>query len=280
MQDALAARWLAAWSRRRVLTAWRQTARRSASLKAAFLTGRSSSSQQEQPLPTPLQALAATAAAFQPVKAFVAEAAQQLGQLQQGLRSWDPFLDGDAAEAPETFQAQRRAEPLPFGSVELLLAAVAPEPKQPQLQHQGTALHMAEMQQAQPGPAAAAATSGWAQQPPVIPCSPAADAASELEVVPAPDPGSPPPAYNPASYASPARQQYQQRRRAGHAAATVAAEAPAAVEAELLECQEHVGRLHVELGALEQASHAFIACPRLLARAGPSAQHAGSSRYQ
>lgn len=245
LQAALAARWVAAWGRRRLFTAWRHAARRSAALKAALLTRGSSGLERQAPQPplSQLAALAATAAAFQPVKEFVAEAADQLACMQRGLRSWLPAA-GSLVEAQQAEDGgqQQYEEPPPLGSVEALLAAACPPAKQLLLL---------------PASQAPDAAHGMALAPEAAPpaehlCR-AADGsatAGAAAPVPAPDPSSPPPGYNPASYASPARQQVQHQRRGQRPAA----EAPAAVEAELLDCQEHVERLRQELEMLEQVS--------------------------
>ena len=262
LQAALAARWAAAWGQRRLFAAWRQAAQRSAALKVALLT-RSSSREHEarRQLPTQLEALAATAAAFQPVKEFVAEAAEHLARMQQGLRSWVPGA-GDAAEAQKADgRSQLPEEPAPLGSLEALLAAarppakqllLLPAPAQAPLAAGDVAAAAAVLERDRPG--------DWHDHPA------AAAGAGPAAAAPAPDPGSPPPAYNPSSYASPARHHHQQQwqqqgpRRPG----STAAEPPAAVEAELLECQEQVERLRQELASLEQASSGR-------ASAGPSA---------
>lgn len=245
LQGALAARWAAAWGRRRLFIAWRQAAQRSAALKAALTRGSSSSREgpARQPLPSQLEALAATSAAFRPVKEFVAEAAEQLACMKEGLRSWLPAGVGPAeAQQADGGSLQLHDEPPPLGSVEALLAAARPPAKQLLLL---PAMLDAACSTAQPADMAepAAGQQGCAVGgPPVCPVNRAAAA-------PAPDPGSPPPGYNPASYASPARQQAQQQRWPWQTA-----EAPAAVEAELLDCQEQVERLRQELEMLEQVS--------------------------
>ncbi|PRW60080.1 hypothetical protein C2E21_1756 [Chlorella sorokiniana] len=127
LQGALAARWAVAWGQRRLFAAWRQAARRSAALKAALT--RSSSGRQEQawqPPPSQLEALAATAAAFQAVKEFVAEAAEQLAFMQQGLRSWMPASSSaEAQQAEEGSQRQQESAELQEECTQLEQAAVA-----------------------------------------------------------------------------------------------------------------------------------------------------------
>jgi hypothetical protein len=285
LQTALAARWQAAWGRRRLFLAWRQSAKRSAALKAALLSRPGSSGtaqaqgpasdqprqqQQLQRLPSHLEALAATAAAFQPVKAFVAEAVEQLGQLHKGLRFGGPGSRSCAAAAAwhlqgmepwqqlqqqQLLQQQQQQEP-PLGSIESLLA-FAPFPRQQSEKQQ-------RQEQAQ-APALLAAAGGPSQLPPVeLPADSEAagdDGEDAALAAPAPDPGSPTALYNPASYASPNRHQqqreHQHRCRLGgpvRAGARQQAEpAAAAVEAELLECQEQVESLRQQLAALEQA---------------------------
>ena len=281
LQTALAARWQAAWGRRRLFLAWRQSAKRSAALKAALLSrpggsgtaqatasGQSRQQQQQlQSLPSQLEALSATAAAFQPVKAFVAEAVEQLGQLQRGLRFGGAGSSNSAAaawqrEGLELWQQQRQQEP-PLGSVESLLA-FASFPRQQFVKEQ--------RQEQEQAPALLAAAGGPPQLPPgELPGG--SEAAGEVGedaalAAPAPDPGSPSAPYDPASYASPNRldqrqHEHQQRRRSGGSAragarqqaepAAAAAAAAAAVEAELLECQEQVESLRQQLAVLEQA---------------------------
>lgn len=273
LQAAMAARWASAWGRRRIFAAWRQAAWRSAALKAALLRATSGSSssgeagtqaQRPQP-PSPEEALAATAAAFQPVRGFVAEASQQLEQLQRGLRPWGSSGSRAAAAEYELLALCMHSEPLPLGSIEALLAAL-PLPKQ-QLHHQDKALVAAPvMALAAPAPqqhamTSAAAVEAGPQAPEAGPQAPAAtseaSAAAAAAAPPAPDPGSPP-AYNPASYASPARQAAQMQRSGRVPAAAGAAPAAAAVEAELLECQDSVQRLRRQLEALEQASGSWL----------------------
>lgn len=247
LQHALVARWAAAWGRRRLFIAWRQAARRSAALKAALTRGSSEQEgQAREPLPSPLDALAATAAAFQPVKEFVAEAAGQLACMQQSLRSWLP-TDGPVEAQHAEEDSQQLEEPLPLDSVEALLAAAQPSAKQQLLL---PASRMPDAACGIAGPADAAAPAPG-QACGATYSMPDLGAAA---TVPAPDPGSPPPAYNPASYASPARQQAQPHRWPRRAAAETAA----AVEAELLDCQEQVERLQQELESLEQVSYSDI----------------------
>lgn len=280
LQEALAARWLAAWGRRRVFAAWRRTASRSALLKSAMLSPQmpsvgsgadcSGGAGQRPQLPSQLEALAVTAAAFQPIKDFVAEAVQQLGQLCKGLRfaaagsrsmaaaGWHGGLEGWARQQQHLGAS--------MGSVEALLALVPPPRQQQQapalpglpanvteqpLAADGSATRMQLPSLAVGvGVAAAAGEESGTGEP----------AAGRVAPVPAPDPGSPT-GYNPASYASPARLSNPQQHRRGAAgqagrgrrSAAVAAEAPAAVEAELVECQERVQRLQQQLAELEQA---------------------------
>lgn len=264
LQAALAARWLAAWSRRRAFVAWRRAARRSVQLKAALLLGRPCSSSSGdaslaaaggQQGASQAEVLQATARAFEPVKVFVAEARQQLGQLRQGLRFSMPGSRA-AAGMPGDLPAQRlrrapiEQEPLLVGSVESLLAHLPPSrlPKPAAAPQPTTAEHQVP---------------GWLQPPGIFAHGAAARAAAAAGVAsePAPDPGSPPPHYNPGSYASPQRQQssrqQQQRRQQGQVAALADtarfADPPEAAQAELLECQEQVQRLRRELEDLEQA---------------------------
>ncbi|KAL4458779.1 hypothetical protein ABPG75_013644 [Micractinium tetrahymenae] len=200
-----------------------------------------------------LEVLLATAKVFEPVKAFVAEARQQLSQLRQGLRfSWPD--SAAAAESAEEYAAQRlleasleAEEPLPVGSVESLLALFPP----PRLPKPAAAVHAPPATERAPLPAAHAAAVA-------APAAAALAAAAAAE--PAPDPGSPPPPYNPTSYASPQRQQgskqqqpQQQRQPAELGDTAQFAGTPEAAEAELLECQQWVLRLRRELEDLEQA---------------------------
>jgi hypothetical protein len=265
LQVALAARWLAAWGRRRALLAWRQTARRSAQLKAALLSGGSEAAAPRSPLPSQLEALAATAAAFVPVRVFVADATRELRRLRKGLRVFiaAPAAGGELAE-------RQPGPPLPLGSVEALLELVPPpRPPAEQQPHQhqrfSNALHLQLLGGLQQGGEPAASPGLAAAASPRSACeSPRPDGAS-CPADPAPDPGSP--AYNPASYASPARAadaQQQPARPPSHRGrgqpAASSASATAAV-AELLECQSEVERLWLQLADLEQAScRTWLAC--------------------
>ena len=259
LQGALAARWAAAWGRRRVLAAWRQAARRSALLKEALLVGRPSTAVSRSrggtvsagTLPSQQEALAATAAAFAPVKAFVAEAAQQLGQLRRGLRF---SVHAGKAVAVAAQQQQPAEEPLPVGSVEALIAVLAPPAAAQQQQAAGAAMLVAPAPQM-------SKPAGSQRLPPALELPAAGSAAQGLHAgapaAPAPDPGSSPPAYNPSAYASPGRPTSRQRQRRSSTAVPAdnahLAGLPAAVEAELLECQQQVARLQRELETLEQA---------------------------
>lgn len=278
LQAALAARWAAAWGRRRVLVAWHQAARRSAHLKAALLLGRpcsSGSSCGGAAVPaSQLEALAATAAAFAPVRAFVAEAVEQLAHLQRGLRFCLPGSAASAASAAAALEQRQllheQQEPPPVGSVQSLLALLQPtqQPRAaPELSVAGIEPAGDSCRLGLPCPGRHEyGTAGAAQR--------GSPAESPQAAGPAPDPGSPPASYyNPASYASPLKsreqqpQQQRQRQRGQvrstmQASSTWGAESPAAVEAELLECQEQVQQLRKELEQLEQvriySAHAAV----------------------
>ncbi len=270
LHAALAARWIAALTQRRAFLAWRQAAHRSMQLKAALLLGRpcSSGSGVTSTTQAPaggrlgLEALHATAKAFEPVKAFVAEARQQLRQLRQGLRF---SLWGSWAAAGTTRELPGQLQPPPAGTVESLLAHLPPSrtPKPGAALLRSPAKDQAPDRLQLPGiPVHDAAVSAA--------CAPAA-AVSAVALEPAPDPGSPPPPYNPASYASPQRQQggrQQRQQQQGQLAGTArVAEPPETTEAALLGCREQVQRLHGELEHLEQAS---LGCASIILNAGPT----------
>ncbi|EFN53243.1 hypothetical protein CHLNCDRAFT_137152 [Chlorella variabilis] len=272
LQEALAARWLAAWGRRRVFAAWRRTASRSALLKSALLSPQmprvgsgadcSGGAGQRPQLPSQLEALAVTAAAFQPIKDFVAEAVQQLGQLCKGLRfaaagsrsmaaaGWHGGLEGWARQQQHLGAS--------MGSVEALLALVPP----PRQQQQAPAL---------PGLPA-----NVTEQPL------AADGSATRMQLPSLAVGA---QHNP---------QEHHRGAAGHAgrarrSAAVAADAPAGVGAELVECQERVQRPQQQLAELEQAtrgrgfgleSEGLQHQCRQLEQAAQAAQQAAGSQRQ
>lgn len=266
LQAALGARWTAAWIQRRAFMAWRQAARRSTQLKAALLLGRpcgsssgcSQATPGEQPGGSRLEALAATARAFVPMKSFVAEARQQLGHLRQGLRFSLPGGMAAADEVPAQHRLQMSVEEqalLPLGSVESLLAHLPPsrlpKPATAVLSPPAKGLLGVLPLPGSSAPAAATTTT------PATAARTAAAGAADGE--PAPDPGSPPPPYNPSTYASPRRQQgsKQQQQRQGRSAAfadtACFAGSLLAAKGELLECQEQVQRLRQELEDLEQA---------------------------
>eukprot|EP00887_Chlorella_sp_A99_P006536 scaffold3.g6536.t1 len=273
LQKALASRWLSAWTKRRALAAWRQSARRSALLRQSLLEGRraeargagaagssdSGALRSLAPPPTLVQALAGNRAAFGPVKQYVRDASTHLDRLRAGLRfavavpaatagaAEPPVLAGslssllalaEGPRQPPPLQGMQQAVMPPLQAVVPLLCttaagAVSLQQQEQQQQQQEVPSIAKALAPPRPPAAAAVAARGGPE---------AAMAASGPAACPrAGDPRSP--AYNPAMYASPSKLQ--------------PGDAPAALEAELLECQQAELQAQGELAALEEESRSL-----------------------
>ncbi|GAB4821794.1 hypothetical protein N2152v2_008840 [Parachlorella kessleri] len=147
LQQALAVRWLSAWSKRKVFSGWRLIASRAALQKQAMLgriagknagrairqgiaaSVRQDVPQQPRQLLTQSQALAATRNAFQSVKDYVAAAQQELRDLRGSLwrfgRQWqqqERRVEGMRQQQMQQPGSPASPDPPPLGSLQALLA--------------------------------------------------------------------------------------------------------------------------------------------------------------